>query len=506
MSDVRVNPEYPKRKPPVTRPLSNLHPLDPAAFTWSLKRTPVRNLSWARLLRGGRLSDGGRIGRYALIAGLGLAMAWGPAIGYVKFGPISYSSHFSLILPGAGASSSVNLAEIGQASSAASSAFSSSTISPTVTYKNLIMSANVIDVAASDLKISREELGVPTVRLVDETSFITVEVSGHTAQSARDRAKAVEDAFFSELSKLRDDEIRRRDGATVKTVKEYEESVKDVRARISLLQRQSGLNSADQFNQQVASVDTLKLKILEVEAALAKQALSVQSLAASLDISPSLAATAMKLHADPQFAALVDATSKAQAEYAQVGQQFGGKHPKVVEAKAKFVGVQNQMLARASKLSGMDGRKLAGKLDFSSTGQRAGLMAQLVTLTAEKQGLEGQLESMRTQLSSGQDTIERLVDVAAKLDGLNRDFKIAEAVFASALARISTSKADIFASYPMVQEIEAPMVPMKKSSPNKKVAIGAAAGSTLVLMVAVLLGWIRRPIIDKLLKRPAENS
>ena len=135
----------------------------------ALKRKPWKELSFACLLRGGRLTDTGRIGRYALILCTGLVIAWLPAVAYLKFTKPSFTSHFSVILPGAGSASSINLSDIGQASSASASAYSSSTISPTVTYKNLIMSANVINAAAKVLGVPAENLPVPTIKLVDET-------------------------------------------------------------------------------------------------------------------------------------------------------------------------------------------------------------------------------------------------------------------------------------------------------------------------------------------------
>jgi hypothetical protein len=89
---------------------------------FGLKRTGWRQLTLSRVLKGGRVTDLGRLGRYVLIVAAGLGLAWGPAIAYLKFGQVSYTSQFSLILPGAGAVSSINLSEIGQASSASNSA------------------------------------------------------------------------------------------------------------------------------------------------------------------------------------------------------------------------------------------------------------------------------------------------------------------------------------------------------------------------------------------------
>jgi uncharacterized protein involved in exopolysaccharide biosynthesis len=488
---VRLAPRLPAFKTP--KPAAGLF------GRFGLKRSGWRDLTIGRVIRGGRVSDLGRIGRYCLIVAAGLGLAWGPAITYVKFGSISYTSQFSLILPGAGAASSINLSDIGQASSASASAFSGSSISPTVTYKNLMMSANVVQAAAKSLNENATSFPVPTVKLVDETSFIAVEIPGPSAEAARNRAQAIMNAFFAELNILRADETARRDAATIETVKNYEKVVNDVRDKISALQLKSGLTSYEQFNAYVTAADALSNRIAEGEAELSKTSRSRAGLATTLNLTDRLAALTMKLHADPEFAGLADATAKADAEHASTAQQFGAKHPKVVDARTRLEGARAQMMRRASKITGIPVKKIVGKIDFAPTGERAALLSQLVSLTSNAQGLDGQITTMKTELKERRKQIAQLVNVAADLERLNSEHKVAEAVFASALARISTSKTDIFASYPMAQVSEAPVVPLTPSSPNKKIAFGAAVGSTLLLFLALLLAWVRRPVIDKLL-------
>jgi uncharacterized protein involved in exopolysaccharide biosynthesis len=466
---------------------------------YALKRMRWRDLTFSRVLKGGRISDLGRLWRYSLIVGAGIGLAWGPAIGYLKFGTPAYTSQFSLILPGAGASTSINLSDIGQATSASASAFAGSSISPTVTYKNLLISANVVHAAAASVNSDPLQFPQPTVKLVDETSFISVTIEGPSAAEAHKRARAVMDAFFTELNKLRADETARRDAAIVDTVKTYELAVNVVREKISVLQVKSGLTSSEQFHALVAAADTLASRVAESEAELSRVSQSKAGLSANLGLTDHVASITMKLHADPQFAALTEATSKAEAEYASAAKEFGERHPKVVEARARLGGAKAQMMDRASKITGIPAKKLTGKIDFSPTGERSALLSQLVTLSTSADGLEGQISTMKLDLAARREKVSQLVTVAADLDRLTSEHKVAEAVFASALARISTAKTDIFASYPMAQVSEPPIVPLTPSSPNKKIAYGAAVAASVLLVLGLLLGWIRRPLIDKLL-------
>jgi len=54
--------------------------------------------------------------RYVLTMTLALSCIWLPAIAYIVFASPTYTSKWSLILPGKGAGASVNLTDIGQAS------------------------------------------------------------------------------------------------------------------------------------------------------------------------------------------------------------------------------------------------------------------------------------------------------------------------------------------------------------------------------------------------------
>lgn len=94
---------------PVTEPASR-----PASTT------PPPGTDLLVALRGLLLWSGGPKGRgrrYLAVAALGLAFIWGLTTAYIVLTPESFRSHLSLILPGNGVGTSVNLESIGQASS-----------------------------------------------------------------------------------------------------------------------------------------------------------------------------------------------------------------------------------------------------------------------------------------------------------------------------------------------------------------------------------------------------
>ena len=83
---------------------------------------------------------------------------------------------------------------------------------------------------------------------------------------------------------------------------------------------------------------------------------------------------------------------------------------------------------------------------------------------------------------------------------------MAEAVFASAIARTESSKNDVYASYPLIQVLENPSLPDAPSSPRRKLAIAAGVAATLMLLIGLTLAWIRKPIVSRLLVAPKDQN
>ncbi len=463
-----------------------------------LYRTPIRRLHISRVLRGGSLTDFSRIPRYLLILILSLTVIWALVGAYVKLTPKSYKSTFSLILPGAGAAASINRSDIGQASSTAASPYSGSTISPTVTYKRLLTANRVLSAAADQLSISVADLGKPKIQLVDETSLIQIEMTARTPEDAQKRSAAILQSFLAELDRLRQDEIERRAEGVQAPIAEYEKGVQRIRTKISKLQSETGLDSSDQYDALVAEVIKLRTQVRTTRAALDNTADQAKALTAALNISPKLAALTLKLHADTEFQELTKTVSRYSSDLSIATGKFGDRHPTVVVAKASLAGATDRLYARASLVTGLDRNAVNEKIDLSPEGERGALLAELVNTTAKRDGLASELTSLSASLREYEAEVQRLASVAAALDDLKRDYKVAEAVFASALARTDTTKTDIYASYPLAQILEDASYSPNPSSPNTLVAIAGGVGSTMCVIIAIALAWIRRPLIDKL--------
>ena len=469
-----------------------------------LIRRPSWNVGFSRILRGGRVDDIGRLPRYGMLGALSLLALWVPVMLYLSLAPTRFTSEVSLILPGSGASASVNLSDIGQASSSASSPYSSSAVSPTATYKRLLGANRVLVEAARRIGIDRRSLGAPRIRLVDETSLILFELTGANPEEAQIRARAVLGSFLDELDRLRVDEVARREASARAPIEGYEREVRRIRDRIGALQRESGLTSVAQYEALVADAEALEVRVRETKARLEQKESEMYRLSATLGVDTATAALTLKLHSDTEFQSLADTMSAHAADLATARGKYGERHPQLVAARDAHAGARARLYSRAEVITGMPRDAIDQKIDMSPGGERGALLAELIRVAAAREGLAAELETLSASHAARADDVVRLMGPAAKLDDLNRDYQVAEAVFASAMARTDTTKSDIYASYPLVQVLEDASLAEAPSSPKANLAIAAGAGASFFLLIALALAWMRRPLIGRLLSKSDE--
>ena len=471
----------------------------------AIKRRPLKHLGWRRLIVGGSLSDLGRLPRYVAALLFGASCLWAPIVGYLATAPLQYTSHSSLILPGSGASASVNLSNIGQASSYANSAFSNGSISPTETYKRLIGADLILSAAAAEVGVSTEAFGKPRVTLVDQTSLIHLEMKGRTPTLVQAHANALITAFFAEIDALRADEIATRETSGQSAISDYTTAVGDIRAAISELQLRSGLVTAAQYTEQVAAHERLKEQLLQIRAEASERAEEVAALEAALGLPPESATITLKLFADRQYLALVDDIALHAAELAQAQASFGPRHPNFISARDAYEGAQQAAQAHASQVTGLPKDALAG-LDRAPQGQRATLLSDLVKEHARRAGLDQRVATLTEQIAAEAVRLSALAPLASELEDKQRDFQVAEAVFASAIARSESTKTDVYASYPLVQVLEDPSFPDGPSSPRRKLSIVAGIAATFLLLIGLAIAWVRQSILSRLLANRVATS
>ncbi|MEM9669058.1 MAG: hypothetical protein AAF950_09055 [Pseudomonadota bacterium] len=438
--------------------------------------------------------------RYLLVLAMGWFAILFLAAAFFILGPRSYQSGFTLILPGAGAASTVNLESLGQASSNAASPFGSHSLSPTENYKRLLQSYRLRGKVAETLGLQIEDVPAPRIQLANQTKLMFVSVRARKPADSKRLADTWLSSFENELAALRDEEQDLREDAYRETLSSFEGAVRETQSRIISFQSEYGLISVDQFEELVAQTETMRTELDRADAEYRVAKSEVSRLSGILGVTADMAADILTLLSDTTFQALMDARAEAETERSELEQMFGPKHPDLLAANEEFAGLSNGLKSRGQMLLGLEDFASIDRIYYTSTGERSSLIGSLVEASVKLAGVAKRREAMSQQLAETENRVERLAVPATELDALLRDHQVAETVFASALARIDTNRTDIFASYPLTQTVETPGLPEAPVNPSKKfVALGTGAGMFLYTIGLALL-WIRLPVIRALLK------
>jgi len=430
-----------------------------------------------------------------LVAILLIAPIWGLAYAYVTYAPKTYATEIFMILPGEGSSASVNLDQVGQASSSSSSPWSSNKLSPVESYRKLIMTETVHRRAALKRAMLPDDFPRPKIKLIDQTNFITIKIRGKTPEAAQANAQALLDAFYEELTQLRTDFAEARERPNRIAIRTYQARVNETRAAIVAFQARTGLASEDQFNERIALVERTSKRVRDVEAELERQAGEVRTLQMVLGADAIQAALALKLRADPVFQALLTEMSAAKITFEKARIAYGDKHPKYLSARREYVSLTDAMIERGKVITGKDTKEFRSLADLATHGQRELMLGTMVEQAASRDGLMSELVTLRSQHSTAIADVKRLAGPAAKLDHLIREHQVALAVFASALAKADTTKADQFAAYPLAQIVEVPLANPKPVSPSRKIALLATVAATFFILIGLMMIWMRGAIL-----------
>ena len=441
----------------------------------------------------------GRGQRYFWFAIGGFCTIWTLTAAYLILAPRSYVSEFTFVLPGSGAGASINLEQIGQASSLSQSPFSNQRVNPTESYKRLLLSDRVREAAKNYGNF--DWMPRPRVKLLDQTQFMEISISGATPGEAHERAIAYERAFLSEVDALRGDERRAREAGYQDMIAEFEQGVSVARAALLEHQSTTGLASLSQFDENVALVDNLNTELNEARIAEKEIAQRRNAILGAMNLTQADAADALLLAADPAFVALADTHAEKETVLSQTAYKFGENHPQRIKAVREHHGLTDELAARAHRHINISREKSLRYARLLSSAEYSALLKTAIEYHAAYEAARERSESLSSTLEAERQRLKELSVAAAKLDDLNRAHQVAEAVFRSAMARIDTNKTDLFASYPLIQTVEPPFTPDKPASPMLAFALVGAVAATIMYLMGLALACLRLPILNSLSKK-----
>jgi uncharacterized protein involved in exopolysaccharide biosynthesis len=423
-------------------------------------------------------------------AALSWILIWSLVAAYCLLMPEIYGSRWTLIMPGSGSSVSVSLESIGQSSSSPSQQFSSSSHSPKVIYKEIAQSDQVRAAAARSLDMTPAEFGRPRIRLIEETSLLLLEMRGPTAEIAQNKAIALHQALEEQLDSLRRDELLKRAAVVRANLQGYQDQVTAARERILDAQRRSGLASVAQYNEISSSVVLARRRLVELRSEIERLANEQALMVARIGVDPATAAAALRLSSDPAFVRLATEFADANAAHQADTGRLGPANPFLVNARKRRSAVLEQLASLPGAVVSDATHNLERIALLITHSQRGDLLKTIVANESALEGRRNEARALEEQITGLQNEVKTMGEASAQLEDLRKDQLVAEAVMTSAIARLDTSKSDVYGSYPLLQVLAAPDLPDYPSQPIIPLAIlGGLVGSLLASFAWTLAWW-----------------
>ncbi len=489
---------------PSTRSRFPIVPVDKAArlFAEQIRNIPVPKVVdpkawWSGLSRG----DKRRWSRYIVVSGGTNLLIWGSTLLILLTAKPTYTSTFALILPGSINSVNVNLPEIGQTSASSGSAgVATSTYDPRANYQYIFTSDQVLKRAATLARIRFKDFDKPRIKSLDNTTLMEIEMQGPSPTVARKKNFALYDSIVERLNQLRVSEMDQREGPTQKILLQTQLKLEEAQKAVSAYKLRSGLNSTEQVENISTNIEQLRRQRAEFAAGASAARSRLNTLRSDLGLSSNEAAEAFKLQADQIFQKNLTDYSEATAILEVQSSKFGPNHPRITKELKRQKAARSALLARARSLLGREpSNSTLIKLALSSASSgRDTLFQNLVTLQSEATGAESQVRRLDQQIQELESRMQRMSQRQPTLESLKRNEKIAEAVFASTLAKLDLGQADVFAAFPLIQMAVDPSLPARPTSPKKGLLLAGAAMGSILTSVGLWILWIRKPWIRRL--------
>ncbi|MCT7984820.1 hypothetical protein NG796_16240 [Laspinema sp. A4] len=429
---------------------------------------------------------------FGLIGNIGI---FSTTIFYTKQVAPTYRSEWSISIPGPKLSSYVYLPGIGQATSNVESPYNSNVADPRESYKLIARTDEVIEMAASQLNIPKNQLGRPRVQILVNSTLIQFQMESNSPESAQKKAFALQAALELRVQQLRQEEIQQQERNLTSTLDFAEHKLHDAQKRVSDYKRESILLDNDQIRDVSINLEQLRRQRDEQVAELQQVGARLQQLSADLGISVEEARDAFTLQSDAIFQQYLRAYSQGSSDRVQLSARFRPEHPALIAKTEEWEATQLALLQRSEFLLGRPMqlgqlKQLNIPSNNSERAERSQLLQDLIMFQNQYRGLEAQLQKMEQQLIDNQTRLSRLSIEKTQLDNIQRDVQIAEAVFSSMLTQLDLSQANVSVSYPPMLLLTQPNLPDQPTAPKKLLLLATVMGSGL--LTSGLFGlWVR---------------
>lgn len=425
---------------------------------------------------------------------VGNFLIWGSSLLYLQFKQPTYSSKWTIALPASNSYTNIDLPEVGQASSQNESPYNSDFSDPRENYRYLALSTEVLERAADFAGMPLEEFGKPQVNIPGNTTLIELEIDGDRPELAQDKAQAVQKSLAISLDRLRNNEKGGQGNLLESTLETSTEKLESARQKLNQFKAKSGLSSTEQTSNLIGSIEQLRKQYAEAIAQEQKISSQFNQLQSSLGLSAAEASEALVLQSDLQFKEYLNDYSQISRELINLKARFSNSHPSVIAKQAELSDVETALYSRGKFLLGRPFTSVTLKnLNInngnSSQSQRANLFQELISLQAEKEGLENQARTLNQQISQLETKLAVMSQDGSQLQKLQRELQLAEAVFASTATKLELNESQNSSSYPPMTLFVPPNLPKNSASPKKELVLLGSIFSSLLLTTGLYSLW-----------------
>ncbi|GAA6138768.1 hypothetical protein NBRC116583_25150 [Arenicella sp. 4NH20-0111] len=409
---------------------------------------------------------------------------------YFKYEKPKFKTSWVLLLPGTERASTINLDNLGEARSSGKNAYGSVSISPKNTYREIALSDAVIEQAASRFGVASDAFTKPRIKLIDQTPAMEFTLKGSSEEELRNRASLYNNTFQDILDRLRKNEIERNYKGVEGNLSEAKGRLRKAREAILEYQSNSNIVSDEQFQTWLNDSEELRTKQSDTEVRIASLEAKLQSKLNQLGLTPQQAEAFLLIQANPTTQSLMNILSEKLSTQASQQKIYGKQNPIRIQLDKEIAGIRSSLannLISIPNLGSIKRPQLYGLLS-KETGETLKFTNQDIS---ELNGLRAEASKLIEQRGDYAARIREHATEAARLSDLNRNHQIAEAIFSSALAKLDTSRLDIYATYPLTQLLTQPGGTIKRDRLQAKLMIVALFMAFGFLALALIFNTLR---------------
>ncbi len=430
-------------------------------------------------------------------------LGWNIFIILVTMGALSrfpsvYTAKTQLIMPGTGSNLDANLGILGSLKNGKPDSYSSqfSALKLQLSFLNSdSLMAKVWEKDPEKNKFSSlsDYKNIVHVSLDEETSIISVFVTGTTQKITQARANTLLETYQQRLHELRQANKLTHQQFNQPELETAKNKLQKLQLALAKLKQSSGLVNAE--SQTEGIVQNIKQLTNAQSEALAQAQYSqkqVIALSDRLNIAPAAAINSLSLGENQDYQFVRNKLAELEADLLKKRNIYTDDHPNVktlIQEREQLLRKQQNYVVQASNGNEID-------TNVKAEG-RGNLIQQLVLAESQAQAHRQRAQEIETQLRNLRSTLKSIPSQQAKLIALKRQVEIAEGVYKGLVAQVQQTNINAFDAYPNVQVFEPPTVDKKPKNPKLKLIIlNALLASVIGSIALVLLLERRNPLLS----------